>query len=73
MSRSGREALADVREWSGGMPDVKEWSGGPPGFPKVVGRTFRMFESGGKPIQISRSGREVLSDIPKWSGGHSEW
>ena len=30
--RSGREALLDVREWSGG----------PPGFTKVVGRASRM-------------------------------
>ena len=36
MIRSGREALLDVREWSGG----------PPGCPGVVGRPSRMTESG---------------------------
>ena len=29
MSKSGQEALLDVREWSGGLLDVLEWSGGP--------------------------------------------
>ena len=29
MTGSGREALPDVWEWSGGLPDVREWSGVP--------------------------------------------
>ena len=36
MSGSGREAI----------PDVREWSGGPPGCPGVVGRPSRMSGSG---------------------------
>ena len=36
MTESGREALLEVREWSGV----------PPGYPGVVGRSSRMSESG---------------------------
>ena len=36
MSGSGREALTDVREWSGGLPKC----------PGEVGRPYRMFECG---------------------------
>ena len=36
LSGSGRLAL----------PDVQEWSGGPPGYPGLVGRPCRMSESG---------------------------
>ena len=41
----------------GVLPDVREWSGGPPGCARVVRRTSRM----------SRSGREVLPVVRKWS------
>ena len=72
MSVSGREALPDVREWSGcpsGCPGVvgkpsrmsrsgREWSGGPPKCPGVVGRPSRM----------SGSGLETLPYIREWSG-----
>ena len=36
MSGSGREALPDVQEWSGGFPES----------PKVIGRISRMSGSG---------------------------
>ena len=36
MSRSGREVISDVQEWSGG----------PPKCPGVVGRNFRLSGSG---------------------------
>ena len=63
MSGSSREAL----------PDVREWSGGPPGGPGVVVRPFRRSGSGreallndrewvGMPSQMSGSGREALPD-----------
>ena len=73
MSRSGREAL----------PNVREWSGGPPGCPGLVGRPNWMSVSGleanaevwewsgghpgcpaviWKPSQMSGSDRESLPD-----------
>ena len=33
MFESGREALPDIQEWSGGPPNVQEWSGCPPECP----------------------------------------
>ena len=66
MTGSGREALPDVRDWSGGLlggreayPDVREPSVGPPGCPRVVG----------KPFQLSGSSREALLDVWEWLGG----
>ena len=67
MSGSGREALPDIQEWSGGLPGcpevvgkpsrmsgcVQKWSGGPPGCPGV----------GGKFSGMSGSGRETLPDV----------
>ena len=57
MSRSGREAL----------PDVREWLGSPSKFLEVVGRPSQMYRSGretlinvGTPSWMSRSGRETL-------------
>ena len=41
MSESGREAL----------PDIRKWSGGPPGCPEVVERPFHMFGSGRESLQ----------------------
>ena len=40
MSGSGREAI----------PDVRKWSGGSPGCPKVVGKPSRMSRSGRKAL-----------------------
>ena len=57
MSGSGREAL----------PDVREWSGGPPGCPGVVGRPTRMSGSGREAIsngwEALMDGREALPDV----------
>ena len=46
MSRSGREALKDVREWSRGPLNVRDWLGGPPECQKVVGMPSQMSGSG---------------------------
>ena len=58
MSGSGRDALPDVREWSGYLGNLREWSGSPPECPGVVGR----------PSQMSGSGREALLDVREWLG-----
>ena len=58
MSKSGRDALQNVREWWKAFTDSREWSGCPPGFLGVVRRPSRM----------SGSGRESLLDVQKWSG-----
>ena len=52
ISRSGREALPNVRKWLG---DTSECPGCPPGYPGVVGRPSRMTESG----------REFLPNVEK--------
>ena len=58
MSGSGRVALPNVREWSGGLP----------GCPGVVGRPSRMSESGlVRPSQMFGSGRKALPDVREWS------
>ena len=74
MSESGRDAL----------PDVREWSGGPPGCPGVVGRPCQMSGSGRGPSRMSRrpagclevvgrssemsvSGLEAAQDVREWS------
>ena len=54
---NAREALSDVREWSGGL----EWSVA--GCPGVIRRPFR---KSGNPYRMSGSGRLVLSDVPDW-------
>ena len=59
MSGSGREAL----------PDVREWSGRPRGCPGVIGRPSRMSGIGRKAIPTSESGQEVLRNVLEWSGG----
>ena len=46
MSGSGWEALLDVREYREALSDVREWSGGPPGCPGMVGRPSWMSSSG---------------------------
>ena len=57
MSGSGREAL----------PDVREWSGGPPGCLGVVGRTSRM---SGSSREVLPDVREWLGGPP---GSRSGW
>ena len=64
MSRSGREAL----------PNVREWSDGPPACPGVVGKPSRMSwrhsqMSGvvGRPSPMFGCGREVLLDVREYS------
>ena len=56
MSGSGRDALGDVREWSGD----------PPGCPGVVGRHSRMSGSGWETFPDVR---EAHPDVREWSGG----
>ena len=73
----------DVRE---ALLDIREWSGGPPGCPGVVESSSRLFESGretlrmsGIPTEISGSGqrpslmsgssREDLPDVRECSRG----
>ena len=62
MSESGREALPDVREWSGGSGDLREVSAGPTGCPGELWRPSHMYGSG----------REALPDVQKSSRGPSE-
>ena len=59
MSRSVRKALADVREWSGGL----EWSVA--GCTGVIGRLFRKSQN---PYRMFGSGRLALPDVREWSG-----
>ena len=60
MSGSGREALSDVWEWSGGPRGFAGVVERPPGCPGVIGTPFRM----------SRSGREALPNVQEWSVGY---
>ena len=55
MSGSGREAL----------PNVQEWSGGSPGCPGVVGRPSQMSGSGWKALTEVR---EWSGGTPGWPG-----
>ena len=45
-----REALSDIREYSGGPPDVRKWLGGTLGYPGVDERLSRMSESGAEAL-----------------------
>ena len=77
MSVSGREALPNVREWSGGAPgcpgmverisQMFRWSGRSPECPGVVGVTREFAGVVGKSSRMSRSGWEALPDVRKWS------
>ena len=58
MSGSGREALSNVRDWSGV----------PPGCPGVVERPSGMSENGRETLPDIR---EALSDVLVWSGSSS--
>ena len=59
MSRSDREALPNVRDWSEALRNVREWLGGPPVYLGVVGR----------PSGMSGSDQEALWDVLERSGG----
>ena len=59
MSRSGRESLRYVREWSVGLSLC----------PGVVERTFRMSGVVKRTSRMSGSAREALSDVQEWSEG----
>ena len=59
MSGSGREAL----------PDIREWSGLSPGCPGVVGIISRMSGSGRGPSWMSGSSQKAFPDVREWSGG----
>ena len=60
MSESGREALKDVQEWSGGSPKCLG----------VVGRPSQICGSGREALPEVR---EALPDIRKWSGEPSRF
>ena len=60
MSGSGREAL----------PNVREWSGGPPRCPGVVVKPSRM---SGRPVRMSGSGREAIPDAQETISDIREW
>ena len=53
----GLEALLDVRE---ALPDVREWSGASSGCPKVVGMSSQMSGSGQETLSDVR---EALPDV----------
>ena len=72
MSGSGRKALTNVREWSGGPPNFWEWLGTPPGSLGVVGNPSRMSGSGGSHSRMSGSGRAALPDVREWLRGPPE-
>ena len=61
MSDSGREALPDVREWSGDPPGCPGVVRDPPGYPGVVGRPSRTFR---RPALRFGNGRDTLLDVP---------
>ena len=58
MSGSGREAILNIREWSGCLPGCPGALGSPHGCLGVVGR----------PSWMSGSGREAIPDVQEWSG-----
>ena len=66
MSRIGREALPDVREWTGVPPGFLR---GPPGCPGVVGSPTRMFE---RPSRMSGCDRKSLPNVREWLRGPPE-
>ena len=71
------EALTEVRNWSGDAPRGPELIGipsrspevvvGPLGGPELVGRPTWRSLTGRGPSRRSRSGRETLQEIWKWS------
>ena len=62
MSRSGRETILDVREWSEVLPDVRGGVRKPPWCLGVVG----------SPSRMSGSGQEAFPDVRGWFGGPPE-
>ena len=62
MYGSGREALTNVREWSGVYPKC----------PGVVGKPSQLSVSGGHPSRMSESGREAFLNVREWSEGPPE-
>ena len=56
MSGSGREALGNLREWSGSLF----------GCPEVVGNPSGMSGFGWKAIPDVRGGREAIPDVWQW-------
>ena len=63
MSRCGREALPDIRVWSGGPPGNWELSGGHPGRPGGIERPSRKSESGRGASRKSGRGLEALPNV----------
>ena len=57
---SGRESLPHVRGGREALPDVREWSGDTLGWPEVAGRPSQMFESG---LEALPDVREAVQNI----------
>ena len=78
MSGSDQEALQMSAIGREALPDVREWSGCPTQCPQVVGRPSLMFGSVRRPSlmsaigqetpRMSGSGQEALPDVHDWSG-----
>ena len=66
---SGREALVESREWSGGPPGGPEVVEGLPEGPGVVVWSSQWTRNGGKPSQRAGCGRDALPEGRGWSGG----
>ena len=67
---SGREAIPDVREWSGGPPEIRECLPITPGSPEAipVAREWSRVPPGcpeevARPSRMFRSGRDAIPDV----------
>ena len=63
MSGSGRKAIPDVWEWSGGHPEVQNRSGVPSRCPVEVGMPARKSGSGLEAFPEIGSGREAVPKV----------
>ena len=78
MSESGREALADVEEWSGGPPRclgvigrLSRVVGIPPDVREWSGGPPGCSGAVGSPSRMSGSDRVAIPDVREWSRGPS--
>ena len=69
MSGSGREHTRMSGNGREALPDVREWSGGPPGCPGVVGMPSRMSRSGWEALPENREWSGGLPDVWECLGG----
>ena len=66
MSRSGREAILDVWEWSGGLPGCPGAFKSPHGYLGVVERLSQMSGSGWDAFSDVRELSEGPTDTREW-------